>query len=132
MSGFPDRTTFMLGRAMALRLDRMHLIAGNIANVDTPGYVPVDMKFEKALGREIAAKISTTDGRHFRGIPDQGTEAELFYDPTSMPGLDGNAVSLDREMAKLAENNTKYAATAMALKKKLAMLRYAVSEGGAS
>jgi flagellar basal-body rod protein FlgB len=130
MSGFPDKITNLLGRALALRLDRMHLLASNITNADTPGYLPVDMRFQEVLGRELDAReLARTSEGHLPTV-DSAKEAALFYDPAGMPGLDGNAVSLDREVAKLAENTVQYNATSQALQKKLAMLRYAVNDGG--
>ncbi len=133
MSGFPDDTASLLSRALSLRLDRAHLIAGNIANADTPGFIPVEMSFEKILGQQLkTVSGSKTSELHMPMVSGPDTPPELYYDPTGVPGLDGNAVSLDREMSKLAENTVKYNATAQALRKKLAMLRYAISEGGAS
>ncbi len=131
MTGFSDQITNLLERALALRLDRTHLLAGNIANADTPGYIPVDMRFEEMLSRQMGSgpPMASTSERHFSSVAGGQPQPELFYDPTGVPGLDGNAVNLDREMAKLAENTTRYNATARALQKKLAMLRYAVNEG---
>ena len=37
------------GQALALRSERQRLIASNIANADTPGYVARDMDFAQAL-----------------------------------------------------------------------------------
>ena len=45
------------------------------------------------------------------------------------PSLDGNQVDLDRTMAGLAENSLQYGASAKAAGKKLAILRYVVSDG---
>lgn len=120
MSGFPDRVSGVLAQALALRLERQHLLAGNIANANTPGYVPVDMRFDRVLERALGGEQAA------------GSEAapEVVYDPAVVPGLDGNAVALDRELAKLSENSTLYHAANRALQKKLGMIRYAISEGG--
>ena len=37
------------GQALTLRAERQRLIASNIANADTPGYVSRDMNFAQAL-----------------------------------------------------------------------------------
>ena len=60
------------GQALGLRSQRQRLIASNIANADTPGYVARDLNFAQALQAEtgghapasthatsIAGKIST-------------------------------------------------------------------------
>lgn len=123
MSGFPDRVSGVLARALALRLERQHLLAGNIANANTPGYVPVDMRFDRVLEQALQGEPAVGAATE--------TPPEVVYDPAVMPGLDGNAVALDRELAKLSENATLYHAANRALQKKLAMIRYAVGEGGA-
>ena len=52
-------------------------------------------------------------------------------DPSAAPGLDGNAVDLDRTMGAIAENAIQYGAAAKAAAKKLAILRYVASDGQA-
>src|ERR687892_442220 len=55
---------------------------------------------------------------------------EVFEDPNGVESLDGNTVNRSSEMAKMAENQLLYDASAELLKKKLGMLRYAITEGG--
>jgi flagellar basal body rod protein FlgB len=44
-------------------------------------------------------------------------------------GLDGNSVSLEREMSKLAANDLRYDGAVKIVTGKLAMLRYAANDG---
>lgn len=133
MISFPDRVCTIMGKALSVQLDRQHLLASNIANADTPGFVPVDLDFESAMKQQLQnGKMLATDERHLQATVAEGAESALFYDSTVVPGLDGNAVSLDQEMTKMAENTVFYNATARALQKKLGILRYAINEGGAS
>jgi flagellar basal-body rod protein FlgB len=60
-----------------------------------------------------------------------GTEVSVVDIGRSAPSIDGNGVDLDRTMAVLAENGLQYAAGAKAAGKKLAILRYVVSDGAA-
>jgi flagellar basal-body rod protein FlgB len=133
MISFPDRICTVMGKALSVQLDRQHLLSSNIANADTPGFVPVDLDFPAALRQELQdGRLSATDEHHLPAAAAEGPDATLFYDPSVVPGLDGNAVSLDNEMTKMAENTVLYNATARALQKKLGLLRYAINEGGAS
>lgn len=100
---------------------RHSVLASNVANVDTPGYLPVDVKFDEELHRSIALA-----GEHKSHIKADRNQAETVYDLDSLPGPDGNAVDLDREMAKLAENSQRYSTTSKLVAKKLAMIRYAI------
>jgi flagellar basal-body rod protein FlgB len=133
MIRFPEATTELLSRALEIRLQRQQVLAGNVANADTPGYTPLELDFARALAaQEAEAPLARTDPRQLAGLPAQPEDAALMLAPDGVPGLDGNSVVLEREMAKQAENTMLYQAANRALLKKLGMLRYAVSEGGAS
>jgi len=58
-------------------------------------------------------------------------EQFVFELAGASPGLDGNSVDLDKASAAVAENSLQYGATAKAVAKKLAILRYAASDGQA-
>ena len=90
-------------KALLLRADRQRLIAGNIANADTPGYAARDFNFADAL-RDAT---SGTNARGSAGIKDGGNG----YVVQSQPSLDGNSVDLDRERAAFADNAVRYEAT---------------------
>jgi flagellar basal-body rod protein FlgB len=57
-------------------------------------------------------------------------DPEIYDDPNGVESLDGNTVDRSEQMAKMAENQLLYDASAEMLKKKLGMLKYAISEGG--
>ena len=90
-------------QALALRAERQQLLAGNIANADTPGYVARDFDFSSAL-KDATANLGTGAGR-------ARAEAMLRYSAPSQTNLDGNSVDMDRERAAFAENALKYDAT---------------------
>ena len=117
MSLVSDKTSQVLDQALGLRFQRQQLLAGNVANVDTPNYQPVDLAFEgafkAAMDREEAAvndmAFSQTNSRHMSHQvvnPPRATEVLLRPDVTN--SLDNNGVDLDREMARLTDNSTKY------------------------
>lgn len=90
-------------QALALRSERQRLLASNIANADTPGYVARDFDFARALKDATASQAAgTSAGR---------TEAVLRYAAASQTNLDGNTVDMDRERAAFAENTLKFDAT---------------------
>ena len=89
--------------ALVLRSERQRLIASNIANADTPGYVARDFDFARALSDATAAGNAGTPGR--RGA------AMLRYAAAAQTNLDGNSVDMDRERAAFADNTVKYEAT---------------------
>jgi flagellar basal-body rod protein FlgB len=90
-------------QALTLRSERQRLLASNIANADTPGYVARDFDFARALKDATASQAAGTGtGR---------TDAVLRYAAASQTNLDRNSVDMDRERAAFAENTLKFDAT---------------------
>jgi flagellar basal-body rod protein FlgB len=107
-------------QALSLRSERQRLIASNIANADTPGYVARDIDFAQALreasGSATAAALAQPQGARRPGyIPigtaPRGTDSALPYAAASQTNLDSNTVDMDRERASFADNTVKYEAT---------------------
>ena len=129
-----DRTMSVLQKSLDLRAQNQQVIAGNIANAETPGYSARKLKFEDSLRNAISTPEMTgqkTNAKHFpigsRGISTvQGT---ITKDVNNSPFGDGNSVSIDDEMFALAENQLLYEAGSQILKKKFSMLKFAVSDG---
>jgi len=113
--------------ALVLRSERQRLIASNIANADTPGYVARDMDFAAAL-REATAlappgsreasgqtpttgQMTTTTAGHLQPLAGARAETNLRYATPSQTNLDRNTVDMDRERASFADNGVKYEAT---------------------
>jgi flagellar basal-body rod protein FlgB len=136
-----DATLGTLERSLDVRLVEQNVLAGNVANSDTPGYKPKELDFSAAMKAANAdaggaEMMATTSPRHMgpNGAPitsasDVATSMVLEGRGTA-PTFDGNAVDLDRTMAGMAENGLQYGASAKAAGKKLAILRYAVDGGG--
>ena len=107
------------GQALSLRSERQRLIASNIANADTPGYVARDFSFAQALraatgpavGAASAGAMATTTAGHITGATGARSEPNLLYASASQTNLDRNTVDMDRERANFADNAVKYEAT---------------------
>ena len=106
-------------QALGLRSQRQRLIASNIANADTPGYVAREMDFAAALraasGRTASAPaLATTVSGHIaqpQGAAGAAGVVGLRYAAPSQTSLDNNTVDMDRERASFADNTVKYEAT---------------------
>ncbi|WP_295641786.1 flagellar basal body rod protein FlgB [uncultured Methylibium sp.] len=114
-----DRLTNALNfqtQALVLRSERQRLIASNIANADTPGYVARDMDFASALKEATGAStpgnaLSATQAGHLSPAAGARSEAGLKYATPSQTNLDRNTVDMDRERAAFADNAVHYEAT---------------------
>lgn len=124
--GIEGVTTASLALALDAASLRQQAIAANIANADVEGYQPMTVDFESQLD---AAQRELGDGRGVsmeslagvapRLVPDMSTDA------TGLPAK----VSLDIEMARLAQNGVQYQALASALGKHYALMALAVNDG---
>ena len=132
-SGF-DPVIGALNTALNLRLVNQNVISGNIANADTPGYKAKKVEFESALrdALDISDQLSAdrTHVKHMSHSSSDSVEPAIYEDPNGVESLDGNTVDRAAEMARMAENQILYDAATEMLKKKLGMLKYAISEGG--
>ena len=108
------------GQALSLRAERQRLIASNIANADTPGYVSRDMNFAEALrdatGTQAmrvgsTGRLDTTQTGHIAGSGASPGQAHLQYSTVSQNSLDNNSVDMDRERASFVDNAVKFEAT---------------------
>lgn len=102
--------------ALTLRSERQRLIASNIANADTPGYVAKEMDFATALKQATgqiptAGQMAVSTAGHMQPLAGARGEPGLRYATASQTNLDRNTVDMDRERASFADNSVKYEAT---------------------
>lgn len=122
-----DRHIGIHAQALELRSRRMELLAGNLANADTPGYKARDIDFSSAL-KQALAETGALRLTHDRHLPPQGAgvDAEPLYRVPLQPSLDGNTVDSHLEQAAFGENAVRYQASLDFLGNKLAGLRKAL------
>jgi flagellar basal-body rod protein FlgB len=104
------------GKALALRSQRLSMLASNIANAATPGYKARDLDFGQAL--ELATKGS-------QGVA-QAADAAVAYRMPVTPSLDGNTVELSTEQTLFAENAVQYRTTLAFLEGRISTLKRAL------
>lgn len=110
---FKKTNLSVINSTMDAAMLRAKVISNNIANVNTPGYRRVEVKFEEQL-REALDKSrlqgTTTDNKHMdigrKNLSQVNPTAYHPNDPTLASGV--NNVDIDMEMAKLAETQLTY------------------------
>ena len=121
--------TGVMRRALNYHLERQNVLASNIANVDTPGFKPLELVRETEPTEGTVLPMRTSDTPHrSRGGFFQDRDYVL-REQTVQPGADQNGVSLEREMAKLASNDIRYDGTTRMVRLHLGILRYAANDG---
>jgi flagellar basal-body rod protein FlgB len=85
---------------------RQGVLAGNIANADTPNYLPADIGFKGYLQAAQAGRMSRTDPRHMdvagASLARQTTRSAAYVQHN------GNGVRLDDEMYKMQQTDQQY------------------------
>lgn len=122
-----SRASRLMEQALDYRAARQDMIAGNIANADTPFYRPRDIHFEEVLAQKSASifgdksqilPMARTNGVHLGGADASGdAKPTMFFRDGHMARNDGNSVDLDVETTEMAKNSTMYSALVAALKK---------------
>ncbi len=114
--------------ALKLRANRAELLAGNIANADTPNYKARDIDFKQTLQLATAksSDLVTTNSRHIDSSGNSKSGAEILYRIPSQPSLDGNTVDLQTERSAFLENSMMYQASLRFLNGKISGLHTAI------
>jgi len=136
LDGLFSTTVELLGKNIDLRARHQNLIASNVANAETPNYVPKSLAFEEELqgalkGGSTAAAV--TNSRHLplkgAGSRIQSVTGRIVETPAKTPGKDGNAVEIENEMGRMMENQIMYNASVQILAKKFEGIKSALREG---
>jgi flagellar basal-body rod protein FlgB len=127
----------VLHKTLELRQQRHGVLASNIANAETPGFIAKDVRFEEA--RRAAATppqpepLRQTHPQHLPLVHPtsiRDVHGTLVATPSDDVGHDLNTVSIDHEMAQLATNTFHYNASAEILSRTFDQLKRTVSETG--
>jgi len=108
------------GAALAVRSQRMGVLASNIANASTPGYKAKDIDFREALN---AIENAGPSG----GVNGIGSiDSAIKYRVPLQPSIDGNTVELSTEQTAFAENAVAYQTTLAFLNGRISTLTRAL------
>jgi len=127
----------MLRGRLSYLSDRQKLIAENVANADTPGYAPHDLKpfsFQaqmEAQAQGTASAMAVTQPGHM--TPPHGQQpgaAKPVATKDSETTLDGNSVVLEEEMMKMGQARMDYDAAITFYQKSLNLIRLAARAPG--
>lgn len=135
------------GEALKLRSERQRVIASNIANADTPGYLAREIDFKSALTAATrglpgvgqspspanAGLLATTAAGHFSvptfslsNAPGNAPTALLYRHPAQR-SMDANSVDMDVERAHFADNSIRYEASLRFLNGQIKTMNLAVT-----
>jgi flagellar basal-body rod protein FlgB len=136
-----DYSKIPLLSALVQRMDwlgeRQRVLAENVANADTPGYQPRDLKpmnFRDALGKaEGRMQMAATSSQHLTGGGAAAAKAERKVDRAPYESApDGNAVVLEQQLMRVAETQLQHQTMTSLYRKHIGMLKMALGRGGSN
>ena len=130
---FSDNVPKAMSKSLDLMSTRQSLISSNIGNLDTPGFKASEIDFQgqlrEALGSKGQLKLQATNDKHFG--PKTSNIGSLTADPFEEEDAaksNGNNVDVDKEMAKMAENQIFYNAVIQLMMKRGSTVRASITE----
>ena len=124
----------MLRERMSWLSARQDVLSQNVANADSPGYAARDLKpikFEEMMkrvnGGAGATALTVTDPHHIAASSSSLANGYAGKDaPDVEANPQGNTVSLEEEMIKVADTQAQYQAATNLYSKALSMMRTAI------
>jgi len=131
MLGIFNTTTIpALEQTLIFAQRRQELLAGNVANLDTPDYHSRDLDsgdFQNALAESIdtarnapAYSVSPATRDDIYSGPRQATEQVVFHD--------GSDVSLEHQVTEMAKNQHLHGLAVATMRSQFSLLRAAITE----
>ena len=105
----------LVEKALNIRAYYHKVLAGNVANVETPHYKEKDINFSDALQSSM------------NKVEDIRVTEKTDYD--GLNSSDGNTVNMETQVVKLTENSLYYNSLVRVISKKFATMKYVINEG---
>ena len=116
-----------LGEKMRWHQERQGVLAENIANADTPGFIERDLKafsFDDEMKSMASLTMSTSSPAHMQASSAVGRFGDLSAPFEITPS--GNAVTLEDEMMKVSSNDMDYQAVTTLYTRSMRLLKIAI------
>ncbi|NWG92075.1 MAG: flagellar biosynthesis protein FlgB [Parvularculaceae bacterium] len=123
---FPKSSLFTgLASRLQYLAARTSILAENVANADTPGYVARDLKAPE-FGKRLAV-MRASDPRHLQAGTAPAHKPHAA--PDGEASLSGNKVSIETQMMKLSEARMDYQLASTVYRKGIDLIRMAARGG---
>ncbi|HNY79276.1 MAG: flagellar basal body rod protein FlgB [Sedimentisphaerales bacterium] len=100
---------------------RQRTIASNMANIQTPGYRRIDVKFDELLAKALESS---------RAVDLDRVEPEIYEPRNTTIRNNGNDVSMEAELGSLVKNSLRHTAYVRLMQKKFTQIEAAIRVGG--
>jgi flagellar basal-body rod protein FlgB len=120
----------MLRNRMQWHQERQRVLAENVANSDTPNFRPRDLReldFRKTV-QPAGLTLVRSDSAHFGSVGGDSTTFQIDRRSNADVRPAGNAVGLEDEMMKVAQNQMDYQAATALYTRSLGLLKVALGK----
>lgn len=122
-----DSITSLLGSFLDVQSRRAQVVASNLANADTPGYVAKTLDFQGFLDQQALETFSPQNNLSAKATFSSGPR--VIDQTGGTVGMDGNTVDQDHEMSTLADAGLNYMTGIQLLQSRLRTLKEAIRMG---
>ena len=119
----------LAGRRLAWAGQRQAVLAQNVANANTPGYRPRDVAPFAAVLAQASPGLALTASNHMQAQPGPAEGSPHHARPRER-APDGNAVSLEDQLMKVADTSSTQELALGLYRKYAGMFRTALGRGG--
>ncbi len=117
-------------KRLAWTAQRQSVLATNIANANTPAFQARDVQsFSNILAGAISVTPVQTQSGHMAGTTAPGL-ASLITDPPKARAIDGNTVTIDEQLSKVADTESTQSLVTGIWKKYVGMFSMALGRSG--
>jgi len=118
-----------LGRQLNKAVATQGVAAGNLANIDTPGYRAKELDFGDVLNGAVQQlRLSVTNSGQLPGLG--GSKVQTKEAEGLESRRDGNNVQIDHELLSMTRASGDFAAAQAALSAKFRLIRFALAGEG--
>ncbi|PZP40619.1 MAG: flagellar basal body rod protein FlgB [Pseudomonas fluorescens] len=112
---------------MNFLIERQGVVAGNIANANTPGYLSRDLVAKKPNAANSSFGMAVTNAQHMAGTPAPSAQGTITEDARFIQH-NGNSVRIDEEMLKQTDIQLNYRMMTEIYTKQVAMQKTALGQ----
>jgi len=126
MSVSLDQELGLHGYALELRTQRSQILAGNLANIETPGYQARDIDYQTIM-RSVSQSLDagSQNSSEANSLPQISSDDLLYRIPFQM-SQDGNTAELGPEQTRFSQNAMDFQTSLKFLNMKISGLKEAI------
>ena len=125
-----DHVTALLTDYLNVQSRRAEVVAGNLANADTPGFKAQELDFMDYLKTAAEQMVEPNRKGYAEALLNVANRSvRVVEQDYHAAGIDGNTVDTEREMSTLADTGLQFLTGTQMLQSRFRTLRSAIKEG---